>query len=386
VFLGEEGFFKPLADNGARPTVIGFSDNLTAFIGGRGAGKSAAIDALRYAFKDQLELRALPERLQTDIEARLAHTLRNTTLYVLLEADDGEEVVVKTFFDGWENRKYESLFMGGEEAGIDLSKSSKYHVEIYGWSEIETLGTDTAKQLDLIDKFIPDMAEIQFRVQEKVRELEKNLDEVHASAKALADLVPKVKEFAEVQKAYERINTSEMQAHFARLDLATEKQRRVKELKSTVQTLQDELKPLRGIRDRFEAARQSFLSDLPTEAQDWARELWEKLAGRNDENLARASEGVQSIMDSLQTAASILDEEEDRIVKELAQIREEMSASAPTIDVRALSAIEKRDAYKKKYDRLVQEKARIKSARAKVEELLAARDELVVSRILWKSR
>jgi DNA repair ATPase RecN len=377
VFLGEEAFFKPLTDDGTRPAVIGCSDNLTAFIGGRGAGKSAVIDALRYAFKDEPEIRALPVRLRTDIEARLAHTLRNTTLYVLLQADDGEEVVVKSFFEGWEGRKYESFFMSGEEAGIDLSKSSKYHVEIYGWSEIETLGTDTAKQLELIDKFIPEMAEVQSRVQEKRRELERNLDEVYATAKALADLIPKVKDFAEVQKAYERINTPDMQAHFARLDLATEKQARLNELKATLQTLQTELGPLRGIRDRFEATRQRLLSGLPAAAERWALELWERLAGQNDQNLARASEGVQSIIASLQTAQSVLDEEDDRIGLELGQIREGMSASAPALDVRALSAIEKRDAYKKKYDRLLEEKGRINTVRGEVRELLTARNALL---------
>ena len=62
ILVTEDGFFKGIERNGkVTPQVLGFADNLTCLIGGRGAGKSATIDALRYVFKDKREVDSLPE-------------------------------------------------------------------------------------------------------------------------------------------------------------------------------------------------------------------------------------------------------------------------------------------------------------------------------------
>ena len=76
--------------------VIGFSDNLTTLIGGRGTGKSALIEAIRFVLGQPIS--GLPDQLQH--QERLDFTIRDTDIKLLFAGEQEERFLFSSV--GWE--------------------------------------------------------------------------------------------------------------------------------------------------------------------------------------------------------------------------------------------------------------------------------------------
>lgn len=376
VYLGEDGFFKPVSHN-KKPQVLGFADNLTCFIGGRGSGKSATIDAMRYIFKDKTEIESLRDTLKKDVYDRSEHTLRNTALYVLMESADRTEVVVNIFYQGWDIRNYESRFMDGTSAGIDLSASTDYRVEIYGWSEIEDLGTDSDKQRQLLDKFIPEIQQIQEGISEAKRKLGQNRNDIVEAAKELEEMVPGVKDYSEAKAAFDRINTPEIQALFKEIDAITEKQTRLKKLKQEIKSITQKL-DIRNIKVQLQDTIQAVREGLGEELTKWIEETLQTIF---------EPEKRKDVLDSIEGLLTALQDSFENVLEKVAVEEEylnrslgELKAQLPTgegISTETLTIIEKRSAYKQRYDALKAKKEEMEKKRAEIDTLCKQRNELL---------
>jgi DNA repair ATPase RecN len=367
VFVTTDGFFKGIekADR-TYPQAIGFADNLTCLIGGRGAGKSAVIDALRYMFKRKEDVDSLPDKLSADIRGRLDHALKETAIHVLLESDDGEEVVVKSFYSGWSDRTYESAFLTGEDAGIDPSASPKYRAEIYGWNEIETLGTDSGKQLYLLDRFIDGLKQIDDQILESKRKLSDNRAAINSSAEKLSDLIPSVKDFEEAKSSYEKINTPEMEQLFSDMD-------KLSEVENTLQGIFGDFQAVRST-VTLDYGLEARLSELASQITDL--DLRRRVLGEANFGVKRAMEGYQALTEVLDLAIVELRKEIEAIRAKKAVALEALSTVAGA-DVKAVATVDKRLARKKRYEQLVAQKAKIKAERINLTSLLIARKTLI---------
>lgn len=376
IYLGEDGFFKPFSRNG-KPQVLGFADNLTCFIGGRGSGKSATIDALRYIFKEKREIEVLRPALKRDVYDRSEHTLRNTALYVLMESADGTAAVVNIFYHGWDTRDYESRFMDGASAGIDLSASTDYRVEIYGWSEIEDLGTDSDKQRELLDKFIPEIQKIQEDISDIKRKLEENRNDIIETAKDLEDMVPKVKDYSEAKAAFDRINTPEMQTLFKEIDSITERQAPLKKLKQEIMSIKENM-DIDNIKVQLQDIIQGIKKDLSEELKKWTEEAIERIF---------ESKKGKNVLDPIRGLLTALQDSFERVLKkvsieeeDLNQRLEKLKSQLPTgngVSVETLTIIGKRNAYKQRYDVLKTKKEEIEKKRDGIDALFKQRDKLL---------
>lgn len=193
---------------------LGFSDNLTTLIGGRGTGKSATIEALRFLF--QQPITDLPDRLQDDIRERLEYTLRDATVKALFEDSSGEVYVLKRRLG--ESKTAVFSLDGQPQPAIELPESQKVRAEIYGWSEIETLSDSPRKQLRLLDRYVPGVEKLKQAVAEQLMELKANGERMVRLAQEIQNLLPLVANAAEIDAELRRLSSPELDAAFKEFD------------------------------------------------------------------------------------------------------------------------------------------------------------------------
>ena len=194
--------------------VIGFSDNLTTLIGGRGTGKSALIEALRLVLCQPIG--SLPDRLRGDIEERRDFTLRETEVKLLFADQQGESFVLKRRLG--ESRTSCFTIDGKPLPEIKLPTSQRIRAEIYGWSEIEELSDSPRKQLAMLDRTVPGIDDLQLEMQARVEELRVNGERVVALAREIQDLLPHTQGAEEVRQQLESLSSPELNEAFASFD------------------------------------------------------------------------------------------------------------------------------------------------------------------------
>ena len=195
--------------------VIGFSDNLTTLIGGRGTGKSALIEAIRFVLG--YTLKNLPDRLKKDIEDRRDYTLRNSEVKLLyVDEHSGEVVVIKRRLG--EERPTCLNIEGTVLNEIQLPNSNKVHAEIYGWNEIEALSDSPKKQLALIDRTIPEIDKLTIEYQSKREELRENNNKLILIAREVNILLPYIQGANELRQELAKLNTTELNEAFLSFD------------------------------------------------------------------------------------------------------------------------------------------------------------------------
>lgn len=147
---------------------IGFSDELNCIIGGRGAGKSALLDYLRFVVGDEPES---PE-LQQKLRKRYVDLIQiSTTTYVLVEDAKGELWLYERKLEDFKTKRKD----GRQIIEIQAPESTKYQVftetmevkkfpsehgefpiDFYSQGEVQSITNqaETDRQLKLVDNFV----------------------------------------------------------------------------------------------------------------------------------------------------------------------------------------------------------------------------------------
>jgi DNA repair ATPase RecN len=195
--------------------VIGFSDNLTTLIGGRGTGKSAIVEAIRYALA--IPIPELPDKLVTDIQDRLEFTLRETELKLLYQdEEEGQPIIIKRRLG--ESRPTCYLEDGTPLPEITLPGSSRVRAEVYGWSEIEELSDSPRKQLALLDRTIPTIDSLRPARTEAIEALRVNAEAILSNVRTINELIPKLADAQEIKGELQRLSTPELDQAFSEFD------------------------------------------------------------------------------------------------------------------------------------------------------------------------
>jgi DNA repair ATPase RecN len=168
-------------------TVLGFSDNLTCLIGPRGSGKSAMIDGLRYLMGYNRTLAQI-SKVADQIIDRQKHTLLNSRIEAVYQAADSRIYKLVATYDSEEVYVTKVYDMNGDLVNIeDVEASGEFPLTLYGWSELEHLAESPETQRDLLDRFIPDIAEHQRGKDNIIVQLERNRKECIQLANRLED-------------------------------------------------------------------------------------------------------------------------------------------------------------------------------------------------------
>ena len=296
----EGGFLAGQPDEAGTATqfLLRFNPNLNTIIGGRGAGKSALLEAIRYAFD-------LPAR--TDSTRRQANEIIQATLLAF-----GARVTL--FYELADGTQYEIRRVKGHPPEVyDVASGKKKDVtpadllpggtplEIYSQKEIYEISNDVSFQLNLLDTYVAEELRDTHRLEDDLlRSLEANATDILRLEDDIAQASQRLQELAGVRLEVERMERHAAAARFDqkksyerektlidRLDAA------VSERLQAVQqfgAVQDALRPLlpadpgtEGLPHAALLARQAIIAaeiDLAfasalTQLQHTIAELWE---------------------------------------------------------------------------------------------------------------
>jgi DNA repair ATPase RecN len=253
---------------------IAFAENLNCLIGPRGSGKSTIVEALRYVFGYNRTLDELDtaNKLSGRIRDMQVANLSGCLIRVVYQTQAKDIRVLEATFDPKEDYATKVYAADGEPLNVaDVEACGEYPLRLFGWSEIETLGRDPARQRDLLDRLIPELAAVKRNRDELRARLRANRAEVEKIVGELRTLYTRqnglIRRFAEHRTAFEKLNTDEVRKHFAALDLAQAKQRVLELVSQNVTRLTTKLKELDAV--SFCEGLDKLLPAAEQELRDW---------------------------------------------------------------------------------------------------------------------
>lgn len=128
-----------------------FSDGLNCFIGARGAGKTTAVELIRYAL-DLLPGREAQAADRRRIDSLVEKNLAGGRVDVAVETKDGVSYVVRRVAGE------EPIVMTADGQPTDIAPKANgfFRADIYSQNEVETIADRSLSQLVLMDNFEPD--------------------------------------------------------------------------------------------------------------------------------------------------------------------------------------------------------------------------------------
>jgi DNA repair ATPase RecN len=308
------GFFKE--------QTIGFSDNLSCLIGGRGSGKSETIEALRYLFEH--ELSNLTDEKKGDIRNRHNHTLGNTAVEVLYQDQNDELFVLRRDYGTSKTECFD--IDGNKRSEINVAAASNLDVKVYGWGEIEGLARDKMEQLRLIDGFLSNNLELEEPINDALRALRANTQSILALVKDVEDLLPKIVELPSKTVKLELLSTPKIKAIFADYD-------RNEKTKSAVDSFSGTIADIQKLMLNSDAEHSSYdLEELITEGissiskkidkHEWAGEFQasiEKKANKIQSTYKFLISELAQLEAFISSRIVFLNKEKERIESDLAE-------------------------------------------------------------------
>jgi len=243
---GDQAFFEDVR--------IGFSENLNCIIGARGSGKSTVVEALRYVMGYNRTLSDLDvdNKLSPRILSLQNATLTGSQIRLYYQREDNAVRVLEATYD--QKQPYATRVFDEEGKPVpvgDVERSGDYPLRLYGWSEIETLGRDQARQREIIDRMIPDLKEAIEERSNLRKELEKNRELVSSKITSMQGLVDKnqgeIFHYAEYVSDFQELNKAEVKSSFEEIDLLQSKKRVLGTVKENVSVLIETLEDLEPI-------------------------------------------------------------------------------------------------------------------------------------------
>lgn len=237
------GFFERLH--------VGFAENLNCVIGPRGSGKSTIIDALRYVFGYNRTLDELDSKdLKNAVLGRQNKNLQNSIIRIGYRISPGITHFLEATYDPKSDYVTKVFDAEGNQLHIDdVERSGKYPLRLFGWSEIETLGRDPVRQLDLLDKLVHGLSDLQERQKGIRTSLEMNTKSLQRSTKELSGIIERnngqIRQYKEYKQEFEKLNTPEVQAMFVELDNNRERLGALRKLSAVISEVKNRVQQIR---------------------------------------------------------------------------------------------------------------------------------------------
>lgn len=352
---------------------IGFSDNLTCLIGGRGSGKSATIETLRYIFNIK-PTHASNDKLK-DINDRLDHTLTNTQIKVAFIDEARDIYVLKRRYNETATECYD--IHGSLHGDLDINAASNLKVKIYGWGEIEELARSKREQLNLIDGFIEKIDNAKDEVNDQMRELMSNTSSVIALASDIDLLLPRIVELPTKVELLRKLNSPELDATFTDFDRNQIGQSAILSIHNTINERKKLFLQTDGKTYQIEDNIIKTLTDISDKLRsyDW----YEAFEGQIRSLASDLQRGYQELLDSFDNLIQLvtstnqnLEGDEKRIEADLNRVAEE------TEDPDAKSLLSRRKALTEEVSILQLHKDLIDNKHKELLELLSDRESRIV--------
>lgn len=253
---------------------IAFAENLNCLIGPRGSGKSTIVEALRFVFGYNRTLSELDttNKLSERIREMQKANLTGCLIRVVYQTQAGDRRVLEATFDPQEDYATKVLTADGDQLAIpDVESSGDYPMRLFGWSEIETLGRDTARQRDLLDRLVAELPPVRQERDNLRQRLQANRKDVEKIANELNTIYARqngiVRRYSEYKAAFEKLNTEDVKKHFADLDLVQMKGQVLQLIKQNVDSFAAKVSEL-DLASLHEGLTE-LLDTAPQALRDW---------------------------------------------------------------------------------------------------------------------
>jgi len=283
---------------------IAFAENLNCLIGPRGSGKSTIVEALRYVFGYNRTLSELDvtNKLSDRIREMQSANLTGCLIRVVYQTQAGDKRVLEATFDPEEDYTTRVLGENGDQLSVaDVESSGDYPMRLFGWSEIETLGRDAARQRDLLDRLITELPPVRHEREALRQELTSNRKDIEKVIDELKTIYTRqnglIRRYSEHEAAFEKLNTEEVKAHFGKLDLAQMKEQVLGLINQNVNDFKAKITNLDL------ATLQEGLTDLLQKAPRQLRDWWMTEATQK----LKIVDSETDIQKYLTSAAKVLD-------------------------------------------------------------------------------
>lgn len=239
----KDGFFERLR--------VGFVENLNCVIGPRGSGKSTIIDGLRYIFGYNRTLDELDSKdLKNAVLARQNKNLQNSIIRVGYQLSSNSVHFLEATYDAKSDYVTKVFDAEGNQLHVsDVERSGNYPLRLFGWSEIETLGRDPVRQLDLLDKLVSGLADLQEKQRRIRSDLDVNAKSIQRMVKKLSEILERnnsqIKHYSDYKQEFEKLNTPEVQAMFVELDNNRERLNVLRKVSAVVAQLRDRIQQIK---------------------------------------------------------------------------------------------------------------------------------------------
>lgn len=271
---------------------LDFADGLNCFIGGRGAGKTTALEFLRFG------LGLMPDPK--------ANAQRHRTIEGLVKANLGAgrvsvDVRTKTNMLYTAGRAASEAVQVVNEQGlavpIALDRDLIFSADVFSQNEIEDIASSSAAQLSLLDRFQEqessaiqrDIVQQQRKIEEssvELRRLDRDIDDLRAKASELPAIEEKLKGLVEVGGQ----NSDQINAAHSAKALRTREQKAPDALIAAIQkTVREVANNSAGLRATVEAQVDSAVQEGPN------REAFAAIiavAHRFQEEVQRAADAI----------------------------------------------------------------------------------------------
>lgn len=253
---------------------IAFAENLNCLIGPRGSGKSTIVEALRFLFGYNRTLSELDttNKLSERIREMQKANLTGCLIRVIYQTQAGDRRVLEATFDPQEDYATKVFTADGDQLSVaDVESGGDYPMRLFGWSEIETLGRDTARQRDLLDRLVAELPparqerdNLRQQLQANRKEIEKIVNELNAISARQNGII---RRYSEYKAAFEKLNTEEVKTHFGELDLAQMKGQVLQIIKQNVDSFAAKMGEL-DLTSLREGLKE-ILEEAPQSLRDW---------------------------------------------------------------------------------------------------------------------
>jgi len=224
------------------------ADGLNCFIGGRGTGKTTALEFVRFA------LDAMPDRNDDRSEARrieslVEHNLAGGRVQVEIETKNGLVYIVSRTW----GEEPVVLTADGKPTQLTLKAGSVFRADIYSQNEVERIADRTVSQLILIDNFQEDeITQIGAQLRELEQSLSTNANQITSLNERQAELREELATLPDVEeklKAFTGVGGDDAlaidQAHDAKA-LRERESRTIEGIDEELSTYEDRIHNQRG--------------------------------------------------------------------------------------------------------------------------------------------
>jgi hypothetical protein len=153
---------------------VELADGLNCFIGGRGTGKTTALEFVRYVLGLMPDPKVSPTRAKS-LEALVKTNLAGGRVRVVVQTKDGARYTAER---SW-NEAPTVLDEKGNTVSISLDRDLVFKADVFSLNEIEEIATTPALQLALLDRFVDERVRgLNAEVRKLRRDLEENASEL----------------------------------------------------------------------------------------------------------------------------------------------------------------------------------------------------------------